>query len=197
MNAVARTLLLCTALISPLAHAGDVEGPTAPFEAVVGVMGGLALMLPAAYAGYAAGNLTMPPAAYCDQAGCDYGYPMGGLLGLTAGGLLGVSLGAGLGVAGAGALQGGAFHLGPALGGAAIGGLAGLVGTVTLGLAMGVGPLLAYLPLLVPLGTVVGAVTGAVWWYQVSLPFAEETMKAAPVVTLVPGGGVVGVAGAF
>jgi len=218
MKAASRTALLCIALVSSLARAaGAVDldvglklknpvwadeatpraqvahDPQVAIEAVAGTLGAVLVMLPGGYVGYLIGNTLLPPFQTCDVHDCLAGYPSGGLLGTLAGGFVGISLGAGLGVALFAHREGGALHWGQAVLGAGLGGLAGLLVSGSAGLLLSMAGVLGYQlgDLVILVSTVAGAVTGAVWMYQASLPFGE--VKAAPVVAPVPGGGVLGI----
>src|SRR4051812_3386975 len=216
MKAAPRTLLLCTALISSLAQAADLDlklrdplwadatltaqpalESRIPFEVVLGLVGGLVVAVPTAFASYQIGSNMAPPYRSCDELGCDSFYGIGGVLWFYGGAFVGFAVGTGLGVASAGLLQGGAFHWGQAIGGAAIGGLLGFAGSLVLSGVIAMLPLpMGYVAVLAaPIGTIAGAVIGSAMWYHASLPFPE--VKATPVVALVPGGGTLGLAGSF
>jgi len=214
MKAVARTFLLCIALTSSLARAADfdvhlrVKGDSAwadavipspglaakarpnsiPLEAVIGLLGTV-VMVPAGYVGFQLGNW-VSPSQNCDDWGCDYGAPVGGYLGMLFVGFAGLSLGTGVGVAAAGAAYGAPFNLGPAVSGAILGGLLSLPVAYLGALIFGAGALWV-----APAVAAIGAVVGSVWMYEANHPF--KGAKIAPLVSLVPGGGVAGIAGAF
>jgi len=205
MSSVSKTVVLCVALASSLAQAqvatGDAPAPDqwhTSFQVVMGLAAGAAVALPMAYGGFQIANLALPPDSWCDQGGCDYGFPFGGVAGMFAGTVLGFSLGTGFGVAWAGLREGGAFHWGPALAGGALGAVAAVTGSVALGVLLGANFFFSLGLFVVPALIATGAVIGSVWSYQASRPFGPPPpppdATVVPTVRLVPGGGVVGFA---
>lgn len=203
MNLALRTVLLIAALLVPLASMpanaqpvptdGSAEWQGNSVALVLGGVAGVLLTIPGAWGGYELGNRLIPPSSSCDPAGCDGGYPIGGLLGSLAGGFLGASVGAGLGLSISGMHQGGRFHWWPAVGGAALGTVVGLLAGSAIGLGLFGGGGLQYGAIGLSMA---GAVAGAYLGYSISNPWSPPPV--APIVVLVPGGGgMVGIIGSL
>jgi hypothetical protein len=203
MKTAARTLVLCITLVSSLSQASPEPLAEAPhgnymMEAAMGGLGSL-LVIPGALAGYLVGGALIGPTRSCDHAGCDVLLGPGAVLGFFLGGATGLCGGTGLGVALAGQANGGQFNLGHAIGGSVLGSLLGLAVTVPVlstmsYLQIAIPPWLNYV---VPVAVLAGGVAGSVFLYEASRPFLPPGARIAPAVSLVPGGGTVGVTGNF
>lgn len=203
MRLALRTSLLTAALLHPLlaappalaqpssTEAGEPAPAAAGPDTLVMLLSGMAgasLLIPSAYAGYSLGNLLLPPPRSCTPSGCIVGFPLAGIIGTVTGGVLGGPVAAGMGVSIAGMLQGGRFHWFPAVLGSVIG---SAIGGAAGGVAGFFFPFFAQLTLAALV--TVGAVAGAYIGYSTSNPWPGP--QAFPLVAVVPGGGVLGIAG--